>query len=188
MRKASFFIIGILFVYTFCFAQNSSSSAPGIVMHREKAGNPQGWSEAKSSLGGFVVSLPSLFNDFSVTAPNDGGVVVTAHMVASLKDAPVKYAASCIQNPQGAALDNDGLKELVEKTRQVKTVSNERSVSYHDNPGIEFLVSDETGKGIVRAYIIGDKLYQLIVDFGSGSKDNVEENAQTFFNSFKVLQ
>lgn len=190
MRRITFVMLIILSVHLICFAQNLSSSATSLVMHRERVGNQdaRGWSEAKSSKGGFAVSLPGLFNDFSVNALNPKGVNVATHIVATLKEAPVKYLASCIEPAPGVTLSSASLDEMVEKMRQVRTVTNVLSVNYQGNPGVEFRVSNETGHGILRVYVIGNKLYQLVVDYGSGTGDESGQDCETFFTSFKVLE
>lgn len=191
MRTITFTILILLSGYLLCFAQVPSLAPTDVVIHREKVGNPdaRGWCEAKSSQGGFVVLLPGLFNDFSLTTSNPKGASVTVHMVATFfEDGAVQYAASCTGAAPGVKLGKASLDELLENTRMVQTVSNVLSIDYHGNPGVEFQVSSKKGNGIVRAYIIGNKLYQLVVDYGFGKASIPREDIEAFFASFKVLE
>jgi len=191
LKTLFFTVLILIFGYLFCFAQAPSFAPTDVVIHREKAGNldARGWCEAKSSRGGFVVLLPGLFNDFSIIASDPKGVSVPVHVVATFfEDGAVQYAASCAESAPGVKLGKGSLDELIEKTRTIQTVSNALSINYQGYPGVEFQVSSKKGNGIVRAYVIGNKLYQLVVDFGFGKAKIPKEDMQTFFASFKVLE
>src|SRR5687768_14808922 len=77
-----------------------TSAAASLVMHRKMAGEAgaDGWYPARSTKGGFAVSLPAQFNDFTMTASKlDNGYTAEVDVVGTQIQDVGKFSASCFR-------------------------------------------------------------------------------------------
>lgn len=81
-------------------ASACTSAEASLVMHRKLAGEADagGWYPARSTQGGFAVSLPAQFNDFTVPASRlENGYQAEIDVVGTqIKDVG-KFSASCFR-------------------------------------------------------------------------------------------
>lgn len=80
-----------------------AAQAPAITMHRSAACEPieGGWCRAKSTLGAFVVDMPTSFNDFSLPSePLQTGGRGRAHVVEGVQQG-ISITVICIEYTEG---------------------------------------------------------------------------------------
>ena len=87
-------------ILAMAMATACAASQPSLVMHRQLAGEAgeDGWYLARSTRGGFSVSLPAQFNDFSIPASRqDNGHLAELDVVGTKIQDVGKFTATCIR-------------------------------------------------------------------------------------------
>jgi hypothetical protein len=168
----------------------SQRGAPGtnMVMHRLGAGDldESGWCHATSTGGGFSVSLPNVFNDFSMTAKAEDGVEVKTFVLATRDERLVKFTVLAMSRPDGK-FKGDPLQGLVEKFEEQGDLKEKRAISLGKMSGIELKVANRSASAVFRLYKDTKTLYQLIVEAPSSIKPNeIEDDVKRFMDSFTV--
>jgi hypothetical protein len=163
---------------------------PGIDMtvHRVGAGelDESGWCLARSTGGGFSVSLPNVFNDFAITAKAEDGVEITTFVVATRNERLVKFTAVAMSRPDGK-FKRDPLQGLVDQFEKQGTLKSKRSISMGEMKGVEIRVASHSSSSAVRAYKAPTVIYNLIVE--SPASINLEEidgDVNRFLDSLAV--
>lgn len=168
----------------------STKSAPGVSkeIHRSGAGtlDESGWCHATSTGGGFSVSVPNLFNDFTVTTKAEDGVEIKLFVLGTRDERMVKFVALGIHRSDGS-FQGDPLEGFAEQFEKQGDLRDKRPIALGDIPGIELRVANRSSSAVFRLYKGPTTLYQLIVEAPSTTKpQDIEEDGKRFMDSFAV--
>jgi hypothetical protein len=153
-----------------------TSAEASLAMHRKLAGEAgaDGWYLAKSTKGGFSVSLPAQFNDFTVTASKlDNGYEAEIDVVGTQIQDVGKFSASCFRYV-GKAPGKD---------RIIAPFSGQGSTPFKDAYGEGVQLRTEAGH--TKVYAIPGRSCLLVVEVYDAAvvTDAVVEQ---FFSSFEI--
>lgn len=169
---------------------SSQRVAPGVdmIMHRQQAGDldESGWCHAGSTEGGFSVSLPNLFNDFTITAKAEDGVEGKTFVVGTQDKRLVKFSAVAIRRLDGKFKSDpvDGVVAHFEKQGGLKE---KRRVSLGKMKGVELRVASGSSLAVIRLYKGPATLYELIVEAPSSIRaGEIAGDVKKFMDSFTV--
>lgn len=168
-------LTGLVLSALLAAACTSAEASP--VMHRKLAGeaDASGWYPARSTKGGFAVSLPAQFNDFTVTASRlDNGYEAEIDVVGTqIKDVG-KFSASCFRYV-GKAPGKDEI---------VAPFAGKGGTAFKDAHGEG--VQLRTDAGYTKVYAIPGRSCLLIVEVYDAEvvTDAVVEQ---FFSSFEIV-
>jgi hypothetical protein len=160
----------------------------GMVMHRLGAGDPDasGWYLATSTEGGFSVSLPKVFNDFTMTSKAVDGVEIKIHAVGTLDARGVKFSAMVVRRADGKFKD-DPLEGQAAGFEKQGSLKQKRAVALGAMKGIELRVANDSSTAVIRLYTAPTMLYQLIVEApASLGPEEVEADEKRFLESLDV--
>ena len=151
-------------------------------MHRVQAGEPdaEGWCLARSTRGGFFVSIPHRFNDFSMSTKTKEGVMAQADAVGTLTPAGVKYSVFKIRREDGKVEPNF-LTDITKDFR--RELKSERHITHAGAEGVEFTVANSRSRAMFRCFVVDDAIVQLIVEYPPHAAAEAEGNAKRFFES-----
>ena len=168
--------------------QSSDRSLERPKIYRMRAGVPgrDGWCVAKSTGGGFTVSLPARFNDVTIGRPEDDGTVLRTHMVAVTMPDGARFAASASTNA-AVKLPGYAAARYVDLLARQGTAGDRRVVTMDGVEGTEIDVVEAT---VVSRYCVvqhGDTMYVLTFQRGvtEALSPDIEEMAKRFFESFR---
>ncbi|MDB5387062.1 MAG: hypothetical protein JWM11_2708 [Planctomycetaceae bacterium] len=169
---------------------SSQRGAPGVnrSFHRVGAGelDESGWCHAASTTGGFSVSLPNVFNDFTMTPKAEDGVEIKISVVGTLNKNQVKFSAVGTSRPDGK-FKVDPLKALPDQFEKRGELKEKHVISLGRMEGIEFRYTGGSSSGVIRLYKAPTMLYQLIVEAPNSIKPaDIEADAKRFLDSFAV--
>jgi hypothetical protein len=160
----------------------------GIKFHRRLAGEPDkdGWYEARSTEGKFIVALPAPFNDFTQTgASRDGGRIVH-HVVGTMTPMRVKYLASVIVSTDNKALPESQLAALAAAAAKQGTFKSKRDAVLDGHKGVELHIQEASTAAKMRAFDVAGRRYTLVAEFPLGADGKILEEVDRFLNSLKV--
>jgi hypothetical protein len=168
----------------------SQRGAAGIdmAMHRLGAGDldESGWCRATSTGGGFSVSLPNVFNDFTITAKAEDGVQIKIFVVGTRDERLVKFTASGFSRPDGKFKGNP-LEDMAEKFEKQGDLVEKRLISLGKMKGIDVRVANRSSSAVFRLYKAPTTLYQLIVEAPSSiNPGEIDGDVKRFLDSFTV--
>jgi len=165
---------------------------PAVVttVHRGGAGDldGSGWCRAASTGGGFAVSVPTLFNDATLSGTAADGVAVKIFVVGTRDDRNVCFLAlrwwradgRFEDDPVAAAASRLGAKGL--------QVESEVPVTQGGLRGTEVRAAGPSSLGLMRVYRAAGGLYQLIAE---GPKavgwEGLDAEGRRFMDSFSIL-
>lgn len=141
-----------------------------------------------SKEGGFTVSLPGKPQQSTSSAKTDLGPVEMHEVAGTAKD-KTTYAVVYCELPAELAKQGDPEK-LLDRIRDGGAASvhgkpiKETKITLGDNPGREIEIDGLGGTRLWRLYLVGGRLYQLLVAPDSGRPPS--ERAKKFFDSFKL--
>lgn len=167
-------LIGL--VVTTLLAIACTSAEASLVMHHKLAGeaDASGWYLARSTKGGFVVSLPAQFNDFTVTASKlDNGYTAEIDVVGTqIKDVG-KFSASCFRYV-GKAPGKDEI---------IAPFAGKGSIPFKDayGEGVQLRTED----GYTKVYAIPGRSCLLIVEVYD-EEVVTDDVVEQFLSSFEI--
>jgi hypothetical protein len=176
----------------------SQVNAPGVeqTFHRMGAGevDETGWCRATSTDGGFSVSLPNVFNDFTVTTKAVDGVQVQTFILGTRNDRLVKFVAFAVRRQDGkfgpklvGNKDGDLLQQFADDFKQQGYLQSQRRITLGEINGIELRMASQEQNGIFRIYQAPTTLYQLIVAAPkSVPMAEMDGDAKQFLDSFAL--
>jgi hypothetical protein len=161
---------------------------PGIDMwiHRLGAGelDESGWCHAASTNGGFSVSLPNVFNDFTMTARAEDGVAIKTFAVGTRDERLVKFTALGISRPDGK-FKGDPLDSFAEQFVTQSELKEKRLITLGELKGVELKVANRVSSAVFRLYQAPTTLYQLIVESPSSIPlEEIDGDVKRFMDSF----
>lgn len=157
-----------------------------VVTHRTAAGDPDEseWYPAVSTDGGYSVSLPNAFNDFTMTMTETGGGQTTACVVAARTPGRDVYSVVAFLNPP-ASLRGKSYEALAQEFEQRGFTVKTRGVTLDGVQGIEIQASSSRASGITRTFRTSTALYQISVEaFGPRGLESIQDDARRFLDSF----
>jgi hypothetical protein len=170
----------------------SSQPPPGVDMklHRMGAGefDESGWCRATSTEGGFSVSLPNVFNDFTMTTKTADGVEVKVFAVGTLDARSVKFSAIGTKSPVWKFKSNP-LEEYAADFANKGVLKGKRVITQGKTKGLEMRCATPASSAFLRLFKAPDTLYQLIVEAPNSiplSENDYE--VKRFFNSFTISE
>ncbi|BDG01348.1 hypothetical protein [Anaeromyxobacter oryzae] len=163
-------------------ARAKAPAAQGLEMHRQGAGEPDasGWSDARSTHGGFSVSVPGKFNDFSVHDRAADGTALVAHVVGTRTQDGVKFTALTLVRAD-RRVAGDALETIARKMDGKR-----KDVKYRGMAGVEVALSSPQSAGVMRVLRGKDRIYQLIVEYPNAVAASMPENVRRFMESLRV--
>lgn len=190
--KNKSWIITVVFLAYFAFsiliAEATEQQLPsGYRMHRTQAGNlKDGWTEAHSTEGCFSVSMPMLFNDFTIDISEVSSSVTHTYMVGGVTQDGAKFAACKIayrdpRNDPKKYFDNYMNIELSGYTVESKTRSEVAGI-----PAIDIKCSSASIIGYQRIMLLSDSTLLLGVEIPISRMSNYEPKVQRFLDSVHV--
>lgn len=159
-----------------------------VVTYRRSAGDRDevGWCQAVSTDGGYSVSLPNVFNDFTMTVVEEGGSTTTACVVAARTPERDVFSVVKFVNPP-ASLRVKSYESLAKEFEQRGFAVKTRAVTLGELHGIEIQASSSGGSGITRTFRTSDVLYQISVEaFGPRGLEFIRDDARRFLDSFTL--
>jgi hypothetical protein len=157
-----------------------------MAMHRRAAGDrdESGWCRATSTGGGFSVSLPNVFNDFTITAKAEDGGDIKTFAVGTQDERLVKFTALAVTRSDGK-FKSDPLEGFAEKFEKQGDLQEQRFVSLGEMKGIEVKIANRSSSAVVRLYKAPTTLYQLIVEAPSSiMPGEIDGDVKRFMDSF----
>ena len=157
-------------------------------MHRLAAGDldASGWCLATSTEGGFSVSLPHVFNDFTMTSKAVDGVEVKIFAVGTLDERGVKFSALAVHRADDKFKD-DPLEGMAADFEKKGTLKQQRVVALGEMKGIELRVGSRSSSAVTRLYKSDTRLYQLIMEApDSVPREEIEADEKRFLESLDV--
>jgi hypothetical protein len=160
----------------------------GVILHRVQAGEPDktGWCLAQSTGGGFSVSLPGRFNDFSQNIKAEEGVTISSHTVGMTTLLGVKFTAMVMSRSDGKFKTNS-VEDLADGFKKEGNQVEKRSVKIAGYAGIEFSVKGKDSSAIFRVFKTRTSVYQMIVEYPPFLKEQAVD-AKRFFESFTLAE
>jgi hypothetical protein len=157
-----------------------------VVTHRTSAGerDQSGWCRAVSTDGGYSISLPNVFNDFTMTVVEEGGTTTTACVVAARTPERDVFSVVKFLNPP-RSLRGKSYESLAEEFQQRGFTVKTRGVALDGVQGIEIQASSSRASGITRTFRTSTALYQISVEaFGPRGLEYIGDDARRFLESF----
>ena len=157
-------------------------------MHRVGAGDldASGWCLATSTEGNFSVSLPHVFNDFTMTSKAVDGVEIKIFVLGTLDERGIKFSATAIRRADEKFKDDplEGMAEKFEKQGDLKEM---RPLTLGEMKGIELKVANRSSSAVMRLYQAPTTLYQLSMEApGSVRPEEIEADGKRFLESLDV--
>jgi hypothetical protein len=150
------------------------------------------WQSYTSSDGSFEVLLPSTPQTMTQSMPLESWSLDLHVLIA--QDATEEYMVVYSDYPDGFIERLSNRDALLEGVQQgfvqgmEATVLSDRALSLERYPGREIRYSTERGvTGIARFYLVGKRLYQVVVRNGEGGSQNLTQSAQQFLDSFELI-
>jgi hypothetical protein len=166
----------------------TGDNAVDLKMHRTATGEPDGdgWCSAASTEGGFSVSLPNRFNDFTITAKAKDGVDIRIFVVGTRDKRRVKFTAAAISRPDGKFI-GDLMEQFVETFRN-QGLKDSKPVARFGMQGTEMIVSTPTSYAVMRFYRGPKTAYEIIVEAPSSIRPKeLAADIQRFMESFTLV-
>ncbi|HJT35935.1 MAG TPA: sulfatase [Pirellulales bacterium] len=168
----------------------SQRGAAGVkmIMHRRGAGDlgESGWYHATSTRGGFSVSLPNVFNDFTMTAKAEDGVDIETFVIGTRDERLVKFTAVAMRRSDGK-FKVDPLESIMEGSTKQGELKEKRPISLGKTKGIELRVANRSSTAVFRIYKARTTVYQLIVEAPSSlPPKEIDDDAKRFMDSFTI--
>jgi hypothetical protein len=163
---------------------------PGVAMqmHRKLAGVPDesGWCYAKSTEGDFSVSLPNVFNDFTITAAAEDGAEIKTFNLGTNDKRLVRFSAVAIFRPD-AKFKGDRLEGFGEAFKKHGATVDKSNLVQAGMNGIELRVADPDGPACIRTFVSPTTQYVLTVEARTSLPlAELEPDAKRFFDSFRL--
>jgi hypothetical protein len=153
-------------------------------MHFGQLGR-DGWYAARSTGSGFTISMPTKFNDITVSRHDADGMLVTTHMVASSEFTGAHYSASATSSA-GFPLPPNAIGLYVETLSKLGEVRQKRSVRADGTDAMELEIKTEKTVARFRIAQRDNVIYKLTVEVtGQGIPPAEDAAAEKFFESFR---
>lgn len=177
------------FVIFLLSAQLATAQAlpEGMTMHRMLAGNPDstGWTDARSTRGGFSVRMPLKFNDFTMRMPDREAHLAMMFGVGAKSSEGVKIAAQrFVYRKKDAAAH---FFSRVQGGTGFKTKpKNVKAHNFQGRPAVDLELANEGATGYLRYVLMDDSLIYLIVEVPNGARALVPNQlVQKYFDSLR---
>jgi len=159
--------------------------APTPEFHRIQASQPDesGWSLAESTNGNFSVRLPIPFQDFSVSEDSPDSETLVADTVGGTSAEGIKFSATKItyRLPGGAARRFEMVKNGLSFASENVTLT-----KFGDNDAANIECRSSTSGASMRAVLIGEHLFMLIVEWPAAEQKLAKRLAPVFLDSLRV--
>jgi hypothetical protein len=183
-------LVTIAALAIFIVAQNASAdtkaNSPTITMHQQLAGelDESGWTNAVSTEGGYMVRIPTKYNDITAVQQQPDSVVDRSHTISALTVQGVKFTATRIHYKP----DNKGARAQFEKFKVSAGKLRYKSVKpmkMNGNEAMEGEVVTARSTMIQRVILLGDDLFMMIVEYPKAQEAVAKRQIPTFFDSVK---
>ena len=156
---------------------------------------PSGWKEYTSAEGGFSVIMPGNPTRQTQSVNTTAGAVDVIYFQGSQNSNQVNFTVSFADYPEDAvgSADEDAILDGVltgqQQSLNATNVTNTGKISLGSVPGRQATFNikqgSTSGVAISRAYLDGNRLYQILAIYATGKKP-ADSDLDTFFNSFKI--
>lgn len=174
----------------FIAAQNvwadTKANSPTITMHQQLAGelDENGWTTAVSTEGGYMLRIPTKYNDITAVHDQLSSAVDRSHTISALTVQGIKFTATRIHYKP----DNKGARAQFEKFKVSAGKLRYKSVKPMKMNGNEAMEGEVvTGRStmIQRVILLGDDLFMMIVEYPKAQEAVAKRQIPTFFDSLK---
>jgi hypothetical protein len=164
----------------------TKDASPTITMHQQLAGelDDTGWTTAVSTDGGYLVRIPTKYNDVTAVYDQTGSAIDRSHRISALTVQGVKFTATRIHykpGSSGARAQFEKLKASAGKLRY-KSI---KPMKMNGNEAMEGEVVTARSTMIQRAILLDDDLFVMIVEYPKAQEAVAKRQMPTFFESVK---
>lgn len=161
----------------------AKAQQPKLEMHRVgvSADDGSGWHAATSTKGGFSISVPIPFNDFTT---HDARTGEASHAIGGKSSEGIKFVA--VEVPVTAKTPDLG---TIPKSFSSSRANKVSDVSRHTKDGadtISFSVDGPASGAHFRYLKVGGALYTLSIEFPNAYREAAATMKDKFFGSFKL--
>jgi hypothetical protein len=183
-------MVAIAALAMFIASQNAwadtNANSPTITMHQQLAGelDENGWTTAVSTEGGYLVRIPTKYNDITAVQEQPGAVVDRSHTISALTVQGIKFTTTRIRYKP----DNKGARAQFEKFKKSAgrlRYKNVKPMKMNGNDAMEGEVVTARSTMIQRVILLGDDLFMMIVEYPKAQEVVAKRQIPTFFDSVK---
>ncbi len=162
-------------------------NSPTITVHQQLAGelDDTGWTTAVSTEGGYLLRMPTKFNDITAVHNKAGGTIDRSDTISARTVQGVKFTATRIHYKPGnksARFQFEKLKVSAGKLRY-KSI---KPMKMNGNEAMEGEVVTARSILIQRAILLGDDLFMMIVEYPKAQEAVAKRQIPIFFESVKI--
>jgi hypothetical protein len=164
-----------------------SQTPSSIAFHRQDAGEADndGWFEARSTEGHFLVVLPAKFNDVTQIADSREGERIINHAVGANTSKSVKYRALVMVSADQKPLPENRLVTIDAKD---PTLKDKREVEMDGHKGLELHFANAKSASKMRTFDSDGRRYLLMAEFPANADETLLEEVDKFLRSFKLCK
>ena len=168
-----------------------SAANPGtspLEMHRIAAGTDDGtgWYTAASTLGGFVVSLPGPFNDYTIRVDDPKiGWYVTNNVGFKLPDGFEVMVSKMNGTEKSKAPDLENLLAILKSKSMGKDIVASNKTTIDGLPAMDVTVKGPDHSGYLAYLVEGKSLYSVAVDCPVAMAETCSEIRDKMLATFK---
>ena len=165
---------------------DTKANAPTVTMHQQFAGelDDTGWTTAVSTEGGFLVRIPTKYNDITAVHDQPGSTIDRSHTISALTVQGIKFTATRIHYKPA----NKGARAQFEKFKvsagrlRYKSI---KPMKMNGNDAMEGEVVTARSTMIQRVILLGDDLFMMIAEYPRAQEAVAKRQIPTFFESVK---
>lgn len=165
---------------------DTKDKTPTVTMHQQLAGelDENGWTTAVSTEGGYLVRIPTKYNDFTAIHDLPNSVVDRSYNISALTMQGIKFTATRIHYKPG----NNGARAQFEKFKvsagnlRYKSI---KPMKMNGNEALEGEVVTARSTMVQRGILIGEDLFMMIVEYPKAQEVVAKRQIPTFFESVK---
>ena len=179
--------LALLCGMVFAAAAFAQALPPGMTMHRVQAGeaDASGWMVAASTRGGFSVSLPLKFNDFTVAESDPKAAVLHTHVVGSRSQEGIKFSASRLVYRKGAESAKHYFSRF-EKGHVGAKPERLESLRIGERRAVDLVLRSASTVAYQRVVLLESDLLLLVLETPHSHESTAREYVAPFFDSLRI--
>lgn len=184
----SILIAALLLLSAFQFGwADTKADAPTVSVHQELAGelDDTGWTTAVSTEGGYLVRVPTKYNDITAVYDQSNSTIARSHRISAMTVQRIRFTTTRIQYKPG----NNGARAQFEKLKVSAGKLRYKSIKpmkMNGNEALEGEVVTARSTLIQRAILVGDDLFMMIVEYPKAQEAVAKRQMPIFFESVKI--
>jgi len=163
---------------------SAQAQSAGQTLYQSRAGalDASGWTEARSTAGGFSVRLPCLYEDYGTNGPTDKadrGFFLRCDRQDGFRFGIIKAE---VANPTVA---RQRFKEMAEMTASIDGPG--KSVIFRGMEGFDFVANGNSACGGARLLLSGRSVFFMLVEHSGEKCMTSDSDIRFFFDSLTVV-